>query len=110
MTDCTFSENTAITGAGMRTSGGSACTVTNCTFRGNIAEESGGGLSNGFGSDPVLTNCAFSGNFAGLGGGTYNEQGEAINGFQEVENRNRFGYVTVAWSLPVRRYLAVGCP
>jgi hypothetical protein len=77
VSNCTFSENSAITGVGI--GGGmynsySSPTVTGCTFSGNQALWDGGGMWNGT-SSPVVTDCEFSGNMAGdggLGGGMYN--------------------------------------
>jgi hypothetical protein len=71
LTSCTFSSNSAVTGAG-----GGMCnyesnpTVTNCSFSGNSANY-GGVIYNG-NSSPTLTNCTFSGNSADYGGGMLN--------------------------------------
>ncbi len=57
-------------GAGMYNYQGSP-TVTNCTFRANLAVRNGAGMHNSYGS-PVLINCVFMNNSAGnRGGGIY---------------------------------------
>ncbi len=58
-------------GAGMYNDGSSPV-VANCTFEGNLAQDSGGGMWNTNSSSPELTNCTFAGNLAGWGGGMVN--------------------------------------
>ena len=65
VTNCTFSDNTAVSGGGMYNTSSSSPTVTNCTFSGNTAEF-GGGMANYNNSDPTVTNCIFSGNTAAI--------------------------------------------
>jgi parallel beta-helix repeat protein len=62
---------THIYGGGMLNNNGSP-TVTNCTFSGNTADNSGGGMYNTLSSNPTITNCKFNGNNAYFGGGMYN--------------------------------------
>ncbi|MEE8404187.1 MAG: SUMF1/EgtB/PvdO family nonheme iron enzyme, partial [candidate division Zixibacteria bacterium] len=70
--NCTFTSNS--TGSHQRGSDGgmnnenSSPTVTNCTFSGN----SGSGMYNVLDSSPTVTNCVFSCNWAGDGGGMFN--------------------------------------
>jgi hypothetical protein len=80
VTDCVFTDNSAMHGGGMYNSSGSP-TVTNCTFSGNIAYEpfdyvgDGGGMYN-HNSSPAVTDCTFSGNLAlNRAGGMYNSSG-----------------------------------
>ena len=73
ITNCTISENTAISGrgGGIRCSGSSP-TITNCTISGNIATYTGGGGIYCSGSSPTIMNCTISGNSSGFwGGGIY---------------------------------------
>ncbi len=75
VTNCRFSSNSAGYGAGMRNNGSSP-TVTNCTFSENSARGEGGGMDNRYDSYPAVTNCTFSGNTANTdGGGMYNRLG-----------------------------------
>jgi predicted outer membrane repeat protein len=67
VTNCTFRDNLARYGGGMYNDGSSP-TVTNCTFSGNEALSKGGGMYNYSGS-PTVTNCKFIGNSAT---GTFN--------------------------------------
>lgn len=71
VTDCTFRGNTADDGGGMYNEGSSP-TVAHSTFSGNTADD-GGGMYNDF-SFPQVTNCAFRGNDAFRGGGMHNLQ------------------------------------
>jgi hypothetical protein len=71
ISDCTFSENTAINGGGIYDQLSSTAYV-NCSFFGNLATRGGGVNSNG----GTLINCIFSGNSASAeGGGLYNNSG-----------------------------------
>ena len=77
VTNCTFSNNSAVQGGGMCNYESSPA-VTNCTFTGNSADL-GGGMYNQEFSSPTVTNCTFSNNSAGggwpnrgEGGGMYN--------------------------------------
>ena len=74
VTNCTFSGNSAAdSGGGMHNSENSSPTVTNCTLSGNSALY-GGGMHNEDYCSPIVTNCTFSGNFAESdGGGIYNQ-------------------------------------
>ena len=56
-------------GGGMYNTVTSSPTVTNCTFRGNLAATYGGGMVNFWDSKPVVTNCTFIGNWAKWYGG-----------------------------------------
>jgi hypothetical protein len=71
LTNCTFSENSAMSGGGMSNRNYSDPTVTNCTFNDNSAAKYGGGMRNNS-SSPTVTNCTFSGNSANGGGGMRN--------------------------------------
>ncbi len=76
VTNCTFRGNVAMVGSGMYNEFSSP-TVTNCTFSGNSAYLAGGGMCN-TDSSPTVANCTFNGNSAtgyygsGAGGGIYN--------------------------------------
>jgi predicted outer membrane repeat protein len=67
VTDCVFSGNSAGRGAGMR-SYGCTLTATNCTFIGNSAGE-GGGVSDSRTINATYVNCLFSSNTADSSGG-----------------------------------------
>lgn len=72
VTNCTFTGNSAVnSGGGMYNDNNSSPTLTNCTFTDSSAH-SGGGMYNIFGSSPTLTNCAFMNNSAENGGGMCN--------------------------------------
>jgi predicted outer membrane repeat protein len=72
LTDCTFSENSAHRGGGMRNLESSP-ELINCTFSGNACESDGGGMRNDE-SSPSLIACTFHGNSAGDdGGGMHND-------------------------------------
>jgi hypothetical protein len=93
VTNCTFSNNSAVGGGGLGTEPGSTVTVTNCTFSGNSADYGGGiinyatmtvtnstvygspfggGIDNDIGGTMTVTNCTISGNSADMdGGGVY---------------------------------------
>ena len=60
VTNCIFTNNSAISGGGGMRNDNSSPTVTSCTFTGNSAP-SGGGMANNS-SNPTITNCTFSGN------------------------------------------------
>ncbi|MFN4257488.1 MAG: right-handed parallel beta-helix repeat-containing protein, partial [Saprospiraceae bacterium] len=72
MTDCTFSGNTATNSGGGMYSTSSSPTVTDCTFSGNTAGSGGATINSG--GSPVFSNCLFSNNMATLtnGGGMSN--------------------------------------
>jgi hypothetical protein len=67
-------------GAGMHNYFVKNTIITNCTFRGNIAEQehgSGGGMYNRF-SNTKIKDCVFYGNIARRGGGMCNIAGEPV--------------------------------
>ena len=68
ITNCTFSDNTAVYGGGMCNNQTSSPTVTNCTFKNNSATW-GGGMSNHNSSSPMVIGCIFEGNSAETAGG-----------------------------------------
>ncbi len=68
-----WSEKGNNSGGGMYVESGSP-TLTNCTFRANLASAFGGGMHNDSGW-PSLTGCAFTGNVAKYGGGMSNREG-----------------------------------
>ncbi len=76
LNNCTFYNNLANGGAGMRNEYSSPI-LTNCTFKNNSnpsvsTSNAGGGMCNISESSPTLTNCTFSGNYSGgFGGGMY---------------------------------------
>jgi hypothetical protein len=74
VTNCTFSNNSAIGGGAMYNETNSSPTVTNCTFSGNgsAITTHGGAMYNGSGSPASVTGCTFSGNTATSGGAIYN--------------------------------------
>ena len=67
MSHCTFSNNAAVDGGGMRVFKG-APTIRNCLFDLNQAAEDGGGLFSES-ADTVVEGCAFTNNVAGDNGG-----------------------------------------
>ena len=69
ITNCTFSENSALDGGGMY-SYNSSLIITNCTFSENSVSRYCGGMYNHT-SSPTITNCTFSENSALDGGGMY---------------------------------------
>jgi len=77
VSDCSFSDNSAILFPTVGSGGGmynisSSPTVINCNFSENDSAGSGGGMQNDL-SSPTVTNCTFSGNTAYThGGGMYN--------------------------------------
>jgi predicted outer membrane repeat protein len=75
VTNCTFTDNLASWGGGMRNYT-SSTTVINCTFSNNSAQGwEGGGMSNRAGGNPTLINCTFSRNSSSLrGGGIYSDE------------------------------------
>jgi len=79
VSNCTFTGNSASdTGGGMYNyfHPGSP-TITNCTFTGNSAGVNGGGMASG-GDALAVSDCTFSGNTASNGGGMWNGDGLAI--------------------------------
>ncbi|MHC4115774.1 MAG: choice-of-anchor Q domain-containing protein, partial [Planctomycetota bacterium] len=70
MTNCTFTNNSAVGTGATNLGGGAICnwrsnsTITNCIFSGNLAFYAGGAMYNIYESESVITNCTFSGNFA----------------------------------------------
>jgi hypothetical protein len=85
LTNCTFSENSAIGGGGMFNGGNSYPILTDCAFSGNSATF-GGGMNNQR-SNPTLINCTFSGNSATFGGGMNNwESNPTIANCTFIEN------------------------
>lgn len=70
LVNCTFSDNSAETGGGMRNEQ-SNVELTNCIFSDNSATYHGGGMYNNR-SNPVLSNCILEGNSSGYGGGMHN--------------------------------------
>jgi predicted outer membrane repeat protein len=76
LTNITFRGNLAWQGGGMYNEYSSPI-LTNITFNGNLADDNGygGGISNWYGSSPTLTNVTFSSNLAYNGGGMYMDGG-----------------------------------
>ncbi len=73
LSNCTFRQNLAFGGGGIYSSS-SSLTLTNCTFSGNAGITGGGIYSSS--SSLTLTNCTFSGNaVTDLGGGIRNSSG-----------------------------------
>ncbi|MBX9781905.1 MAG: DUF2341 domain-containing protein, partial [Chitinophagaceae bacterium] len=80
LTNCTFSNNTAVSNGGAisQSSGANAhdLNVTGCTFSGNTATGAVGGAINYSGTGTVnISGCTFSGNTAGTQGGALNISG-----------------------------------
>jgi len=77
ITNCTFTENSALFGGGGLFNSQGLIRITNCTFTGNSALSRGGGIYNSVG-ELSLTNCIFARNVAdgneivSGGGGIYN--------------------------------------
>jgi parallel beta-helix repeat protein len=73
ITNCTFTNNFAISGGGMYLTRGSAPSITNCRFTNNAANYRGGGIYNIDGCAPFITDSTFTGNNAvNRGGGLSN--------------------------------------
>ncbi len=75
VTDCEFSSNSGIRGAGMRMWNATA-TLTRCTFSDNAASNAGGALYL-IDASATLIDCSISGNTAGDGGGIFLEDSAA---------------------------------
>ena len=58
LSDCTFEDNTSISGAGIYCNDASHV-VSDCIFLHNIANDAGGGMFNNHSSNPIITNCSF---------------------------------------------------
>jgi hypothetical protein len=58
-TNCTFTNNSAVTGGGMYNYQNASPILTNCSFFANTASSYGGGMYNEAGSSPALINCTF---------------------------------------------------
>lgn len=71
-TNCTFTRNFALAGAGMDNTGSSPV-LTNCTFTDNLAAYAGGAMNNWEQANPSLANCIFIGNSADRGGAMNND-------------------------------------
>ncbi len=72
VTNCTFRGNMAAHyGGGMEVSNHGTPTVSHCTFIGNSSYNSGGGMSN-WSSNTTVTDCTFIGNAARAGSGLSN--------------------------------------
>jgi len=70
---CVFTDNSAYAGGGMCNMYHSSPTLINCTFSGNSAGDGGGGMWNVDHSDPMLTNCILWGNTASSGAQIYKD-------------------------------------
>jgi predicted outer membrane repeat protein len=71
---CTFVDNQANYGAGIRNRYHADATITDCMFKRNTSYHNGGGICNEDYSAPIITNCTFEGNRAyENGGGIHNE-------------------------------------
>ena len=70
--NCAFLDNKAanVPGGGMFNASGSAPTVENSTFRGNMTSRGGGAVYNDL-SSPTFINCTFTGNEADQGGALF---------------------------------------
>ncbi|MHC4112562.1 MAG: hypothetical protein ACYSUY_15935 [Planctomycetota bacterium] len=77
ISNCTFTGNSGLWGAGVYNYEYSNPTLINCTFSGNFATWAGGGMQNDHQCSPSLTNCLFIGNLASDGGGIYNIGGSS---------------------------------
>ena len=62
--NCTFTGNLALSGGAMYTTRGSLPELIDCRFESNEALYRGGGMYNVDASSPSITNCAFTGNTA----------------------------------------------
>jgi hypothetical protein len=71
LTNCTFNYNSAGWSGGVGNYHSSS-TILSCTFIGNSADTDGGGMNNSE-SDIVQTNCIYSGNSAISGGGLFSK-------------------------------------
>ena len=88
VTNCTFSNNSAVGGGGLGTEPGSTVTVTNCTFSGNTADY-GGGIINY--ATMTVTNSTVSNSSGGGGidndaGGTMTVTNSTVSGNSNVPN------------------------
>jgi len=74
LTDCIFRGNVADKGGAVHNDMFCEPRLANCRFSGNRANDDGGGIYSEWVSSPTLANCIFSGNSTnGKGGGMYNE-------------------------------------
>ena len=111
--DCTFTDNSAVEGAGINSS--ASATITNCTFTGNQADLGGGifcavtaatatianstftgNLGDEGGgicciSTAIITNSTFNGNFADHGGGISCDHAAAVTNCTFSDNRASYG-------------------
>lgn len=91
--DCALLGNSASFGGAITTAGSTPTNITNCTFSGNTASNSGGAILQigGVGGDLFLINSTVSGNMSGVGGGgVYN--GSAIT----IRNSTIYGNTSSA--------------
>ncbi|MFK7933637.1 MAG: choice-of-anchor Q domain-containing protein [Saprospiraceae bacterium] len=73
VTNCIFTANYAVEGAGQYNDENANATITDCSFSLNFAGEYGGGQYNSEAA-PTITNCTFTSNGGGYGGGAqYND-------------------------------------
>jgi predicted outer membrane repeat protein len=86
VTNCTFRLNLAFGYGGGLYNNGSPI-IANCLFKNNQANDSGGGI---YGS-AMVTNCAFVGNLADSGGGIYSAPQLTVTNCTFVENESDYG-------------------
>jgi predicted outer membrane repeat protein len=80
ISNCTFTNNSAVSGGGMYNRAYDDYAnplLTNCRFISNSAEQEGGAMHNDY-SFPTLINCTLSGNSAERGGGIYSRYGSIV--------------------------------
>ena len=82
ITDCTFSDNSAVSGSGVYNFKGSDTLFVNCTFTGHhttVRNGYGSGIYN-FGASPIIRNCDFVDGLARYGGGMYSAGSDGVGG------------------------------
>jgi predicted outer membrane repeat protein len=83
ITNCTFRYNLATYGGGLSNLLYCDPKITNCSFTSNYAENGGGAFDNHRFSEPTITNCTFTNNHADIGGAIYNN-----NSLPDINNCN----------------------
>jgi parallel beta-helix repeat protein len=78
ISNCTFTDNSADYGGGVRVARSDQPDFDGCTFSSNAAVTNGGGLFTSDSGNPHLTDCDFCGNTAGSG--NHNIGGVSIDG------------------------------
>lgn len=72
----------------------SSPTISNCTFRDNVADNGAGILNDADGgtTNPIITNCVFENNFAQIGAGIYDYKNTILSGVSETKIKDCIFY------------------